>query len=153
MKLTKKQEIFCQEVIKQGSYSDAYRIAYSVKKSTSKTINESASLLMSDPKISARVNELRQMMAEKELYTLEESVKRDLRLIERYEAALDVLEDISSSGRDLEAAERLIKFIGPSGYSSAQERLSKQHGFYERDNKQKQSPLPILTMRLDKDEV
>lgn len=153
MKLTKKQEIFCQEVIKQESYSDAYRIAYSVKKSTSKTINESASRLMSDPNISARVNELRQMMAEKELYTLEESVKRDLRLIERYEAALDVLEDISSSGRDLEAAERLIKFIGPSGYSSAQERLSKQHGFYERDNKQKQSPLPILTMRLDKDEV
>ena len=135
--LTPKQELFCQEYIRTGNKTEAYKIAYSTKNMKSKTINERATRLSNECKISARIDELRQALEEKKLYTLKESVKRDLELIHKYEAALEVLEDINSKNRDIETAERLIKFIGITGYNSAQDRLSKQHGFYEKDNKQK----------------
>lgn len=141
MALTKKQEIFCQEVIKQDTYSGAYRIAYDTKSMSDKQVNEEASLLMKNPKITQRVNELKGMVQDKLLYTIEQSVIRDIKLIERYEASLDVLENDKSTAKEIETAERTIKFIGSNGYNSAQDRLSKQHGFYEKDNIQKNSNL------------
>lgn len=140
MPLTKKQEIFCIEVLKQDTLSDAYRIAYSTKRMSDKQINEEASILHKNPKITQRLKELKQKVEDKELYTLKQSIQRDLRLIERYESALDVLENNKSQKNEIEAAERTIRFIGASGYSNAQDRLSKQHGFFERDNKQKVIP-------------
>lgn len=139
MALTNKQEIFCKEVLKQDTYSDAYRIAYVVKNMTDKQINEEASLLMKNPKVAQRVKELKSKIESKDLYTLEKSIKRDLKLIERYEAALDVLEDLKSKSKDIQAAERTIRYIGVTGYNSAQDRLSKQHGFNEKDNSQSKS--------------
>lgn len=140
MSLTKKQEIFCIEVLKQDTLSDAYRIAYSTKRMTDKQINEEASILHKNPKITQRLKELKQKVEDKELYTLKQSIQRDLKLIERYEAALEILSDSKSKSNKIEAAERTIKFIGASGYSNAQDRLSKQHGFFERDNSQKAIP-------------
>jgi hypothetical protein len=137
MGLTKKQEMFCIEVLKQDSYSDAYRIAYDASRMSNESINVKASELMSSGKISVRVKELRSKVEKKELYTLEQSIKRDIKLIERYESALDVLENDKSDSKQIEAAERTIRYIGSSGYSSAQERLSKQSGWFEKDNKQK----------------
>lgn len=141
MRLTKNQEIFCQEVVKQDTYSAAYRIAYNTSNWTDKSVNEKASQMMADVKILSRVNELRKNLESENLYTLKQSVARDLKLIERYESALDVLENIVALPEEVEAAERMIKFIGASGYSNAQERLSKQHGFFERDNEQKAIPV------------
>lgn len=139
--LTKKQEIFCQEVVKQDSYSAAYRIAYDTSNWTDKSVNEKASQMMADVKILTRVNELKEKVQDKLLYTIEQSVKRDLSLIARYESALDVLENYVSTSKEVETAERTIKFIGANGYNSAQERLSKQHGFFSLDNEQKAIPV------------
>lgn len=62
--LTAKQEKFVQGIIEGKSQAEAYRSAYSTKNMTDKTIWEESSRLMRDPKVSARVNELRsQMMA------------------------------------------------------------------------------------------
>ena len=138
MALTTKQEMFCIEVIKQDTLSAAYRIAYDSKNMSDKTINEKASLLMKEGKITTRVNELRKKVEKKELYTIGESVKRDLNLIRTYESALIVLQDPKAETKEITAAERTIRHIGASGYNSAQERLSKQHGFFEKDNKGKQ---------------
>ena len=137
MALTSKQERFCQEVVKQATYSDAYRIAYDAENMSDETINRKASELMANGKITARVDSLRKRVEDKAIYTVEQSIKRDLSLIERYEGALAVLEDINATSKDIEVAERLIRYIGQSGYSSAQDRISKQSGFYEKDNKQK----------------
>ena len=137
MGLTKKQEIFCYEVIKQPTLSAAYRIAYNAENMKYDSVNTEASQLMKNPKIAKRVQELKKKMEKKQLYTLEESVKRDLNLIQRYESALDVLENKDADKTEIEAAERTIKHIGASGYNSAQERLSKQHGMFDKDNKQK----------------
>lgn len=144
MALTKKQEIFCIEVVKQPTFSAAYRIAYDSENMTDKQINEEASILMKNPKITQRVEQLKLKIESKELYTLQQSIKRDLSLIDRYEAALDVLEDINSDIKSIQAAERTIRFIGSNGYNSAQERLSKQHGFFERDNNQKATVIDLV---------
>tara|TARA_R110000850_G_scaffold87797_1_gene188629 strand:- start:18824 stop:19300 length:477 start_codon:yes stop_codon:yes gene_type:complete len=147
MALTKMQEHFCQEVVKQDTYSAAYRIAYDCSKSTSESINVRASELMANSKIIVRVQELKDKLVNKVLYTLEQSVRRDLKLIERYESALDTLEDDEAIESDLTAAERTIKYIGVTGYNSAQDRLAKQHGFYEKDNNQSKSKSVVLVER------
>jgi phage terminase small subunit len=147
MALTKKQEHFCQEVVKQDTYSAAYRLAYDCSNWLDKSVNEKASQMMSDVKILTRVNELKDKLVDKVLYTLEASVKRDLKLIERYEKALDTLEDDNSKESDLTAAERTIRYIGVTGYNSAQDRLAKQHGFYEKDNNQSKNKSVVLVER------
>ena len=59
MKLTPKQEKFVKSIVLDGmNYSDAYRNAYNAEKMSDKTINESASRLLADPKVTARIKEL-----------------------------------------------------------------------------------------------
>ena len=136
MSLTPKQEKFCQQYVKTGNKSEAYRSS----RMKPETINRKAVELFENGNISARVEELKNNLEKENLYTLKKSVERDVALIERYESALDVLENDKSTEQEITIAERLIKYIGVQGYNSAQERLSKQHGFFEKDNKQKALP-------------
>lgn len=55
MNLTEKQERFCQEYIKTGNKSDAYRIAYDTEKMKPNTINRKSYELFKTEKISARI--------------------------------------------------------------------------------------------------
>jgi len=56
-KLTGKQELFCQNVLKGMDQTAAYRASgYSTDKSTDKTVWELASRLFANPKVSARIN-------------------------------------------------------------------------------------------------
>lgn len=146
MGLTKKRENFALLVATGKSLSDAYRQAYSCDNPNAKSVHELASTLNSDIKVSSRIEELREVIIDKvidnRLYTLEQSVKRDLKMIERYEAALEVLDNPESDDKAIERANRTIRHIGASGYNSAQERLSKQHGFYEADNRQRTDTKP-----------
>ena len=64
IKLTKKREIFCKEYVKLDDASAAYRIAYSTSKMKDKTVNEAASRLLKDSKVSARVGELQKIAAD-----------------------------------------------------------------------------------------
>lgn len=58
--LTAKQELFAQSIaLEDMNKSDAYRSAYNTKGMSDKTINEKASLLASQDKIRARIQELR----------------------------------------------------------------------------------------------
>lgn len=60
MKLTAKQEKFAQEFILKGIASEAYRIAYPTSlKWPDRTVHSKASLLLSNGKVLARVEELR----------------------------------------------------------------------------------------------
>lgn len=74
--LTGKQEAFCQAIAAGKSQSDAYRLAYAVRAGTSAgTIAASASRLMADPKIAARIAEIRNIMAEAIAWTRDDSAK------------------------------------------------------------------------------
>ena len=75
MALTAKQEKFAQCVADGMTQADAYRASYSAEKMADKTIWEKASALMADGKVPARVDELRQALADRLLWAREDSVK------------------------------------------------------------------------------
>lgn len=68
--LTPKQEAFCLAYIETGNASEAYRRAGYSTNATAKTINEAASRLLADSKISARVASVQQIAAERALVSV-----------------------------------------------------------------------------------
>ena len=75
--LTPKQESFALAVASGMTQSDAYRKAFNVRPNTkTDSINQAASKLMADPKISSRVQELRKPVADKAMITLESHITR-----------------------------------------------------------------------------
>lgn len=143
-KLTPKQEKFCQEYLELGSKTEAYKKAYSTARMKSETVNRNAHELLKRNKIATRVKQLRKFILDEKLYVVKESIKRDLKLLNKYEGALDVLQDQYSEDVAVKIAERTLKFIGIHGYSSTQDRLSKQLGFFEKDNSQKRSSEVVI---------
>lgn len=76
MALTPKQERFAQLVAEGKTQADAYRGAFDTKPTTKpETIQNSAYKLMTDPDISARVEELRKPIIESVGITLESHLK------------------------------------------------------------------------------
>lgn len=76
MNLTPKQEAFAQLVAKGKTQSDAFREAgYSTNSKKKKVIWEEASTLASNPKVNKRIDELKQTLVKKNLWTKEMSVK------------------------------------------------------------------------------
>ena len=73
--LTANQENFVQNIIQGMSQADAYRSAYPNQRMTDKTIWESASKLMSNPKVSARLKELRDQLAKPSIMSAQERLE------------------------------------------------------------------------------
>ena len=84
--LTAKQDKFVNCIIEGMSQADAYRSAYNTSRMTDKTIHESASKLMADPKISTRVAELREKMTSKSIMTAQERMEWLTELINNADA-------------------------------------------------------------------
>ena len=74
MALTHKQEAFAQAVASSMNQSDAYRAAYRAGNMKAATIQSKASILMADGKVRARVDSLKQELANKCLWTREQSI-------------------------------------------------------------------------------
>ena len=73
--LTPKQEKFAQCVASGMTQADAYREAFGQGKYTDKTLIETASKLIATPNVNARVKLLQNELANKALWTREESVQ------------------------------------------------------------------------------
>jgi phage terminase small subunit len=86
VKLTAKQEAFAQAIADGLGQADAYRMAYDAEGMKDSTVYSKASIMMNDGKIRARVDELKAMVVEKQLWTREMSVKG---LIQAYRIAQD----------------------------------------------------------------
>ena len=86
VKLTAKQEAFAQAIADGLGQADAYRVAYDAEGMKDSTVYSKASIMMNDGKIRARVDELKSMVVEKQLWTREMSVKG---LIQAYRIAQD----------------------------------------------------------------
>lgn len=96
--LTAKQEAFVQNIIQGMSQADAYRSAYPNQRMSDKTIWESASKLMANPKVITRLTELREqlanekiMSAQKRMEWLTKVIKDDYEKTENKIKALDIL--------------------------------------------------------------
>jgi hypothetical protein len=86
IKLTAKQEAFAQAIADGLGQADAYRMAYDTEGMADSTIYPKASRMLNEGKIRARVDELKAMVVEKQLWTREMSVKG---LIQAYRIAQD----------------------------------------------------------------
>lgn len=101
--LTPKQEKFVQGIIEGKSQADAYRSAYSAKNMSDNAIYREASLLMSSPKITQRLNELRQDMITPAIMSAQERLKWLTNLIEN---------DDETTADKLKACEIMNKMTG-----------------------------------------
>ena len=70
-KLTPKQEKFCQVFIETGNASESYRQAYDAESMKESTINRTAVELLGNRKITARLDGLRGIHAEKHNITID----------------------------------------------------------------------------------
>ena len=75
VKLTAKQETFCQGIADGLGQADSYRAAYDAEGMKDNTIYPLASKLMKNDKVAARISELRESVQEKQLWSREMSVK------------------------------------------------------------------------------
>lgn len=73
--LTAKQENFVQNIIQGMSQAEAYRSAYPNQRMTDKTIWETASKLMNNPKVITRLTELRNELAKPSIMTAQERLE------------------------------------------------------------------------------
>lgn len=84
IRLTAKQEAFCQAYIKTDDKSEAYRISYNCSKLTAKSINELASKLSKNTKVASRIEQLRkkvEIIAEKKFNITAEEMLRHLNVL------------------------------------------------------------------------
>ena len=73
--LTQKQEEFVKNIIDGKSQAEAYRNSYNAKNMSDNAIYREASLLMSNPKIAQRIQELRDQMAKPTIMTAQERLE------------------------------------------------------------------------------
>ncbi len=74
-KLTPKQEGFCQDYIKTGSQTRAYKLNYNVKNMLPASINNKAYELRTNVDVTSRINELQERVAKKFEVTVESLTK------------------------------------------------------------------------------
>lgn len=98
MTLTAKQEKFAQSIADGLNQSDAYRAAYSAGNMKPDVVNVKASQLASGGKVKVRVKELREELANKSLWTREQSVA----------VLVEVIGDLESRGGDKISAVKVL---------------------------------------------
>lgn len=104
--LTPKQEQFAQNVASGKTQADAYRAAFNASKMKAETIQQSASRLMADRKVSARVKELREQVANRHLWTREDSVR--------------VLREVAGSEKGSERVQAIKELNAMHGFNAPQ---------------------------------
>lgn len=73
--LTAKQEAFVQNIIQGMSQADAYRSAYPNQRMSDKTVWETASKMMANPKVITRLEELRNELATPAIMTAQKRLE------------------------------------------------------------------------------
>ena len=86
--LTEKQEQFVRNILEGMNQADAYRSAYPNQKMTDKTIWETASKLMKNPKVTARLSELRNELAKPSIMSAQERLEWLTELIQSEEVSI-----------------------------------------------------------------
>jgi phage terminase small subunit len=75
-KLTLKQTTFCEYYIETGNASEAYRRAYDASRMKDETINERASRLLKEYKVSTRIEQIQKELRDKSDITKDEILSR-----------------------------------------------------------------------------
>ena len=75
MRLTDKQEKFCQEFVKLSNASEAYRQAYDTSRMKPASVNRKAKELTDNVKIASRLEELREELRERYKLTVDDLIQ------------------------------------------------------------------------------
>ena len=142
MSLTAKQEKFCQEYLSHGNKSEAYRLAYDAENMSEEAVHVEAQKVFNYPKVSLRITELEEEQRNTFNHTLQDSLRLDFELIEKYRACLEVLENSEAETKEIEVAKRTMAHIGVKAYNGAMDRIAKKMGFFGKHNEQKHLPKP-----------
>ena len=70
--LTFKQEEFAKKIVEGLNQADAYRSAYNAENMSDNAVYREASLLVANPKIAQRINELREVLSKDTIMTAQE---------------------------------------------------------------------------------
>ena len=135
MNLTEKQERFCQEYIKLGNKSDAYRIAYNTEKMKSTTINNKSYELFKTDKISARIGLLQEKVEEKHDVSKDWIINQLKNIIAKSSQA-EMITD-SQGGNSGE-----FKYDS-SGVNKALDTLNKMMGYYAAEKREHSGELAV----------
>lgn len=165
MKLTVKQEKFCQEYIKSGNKTEAYRLAYSTKNMKPSTVNRKAFELFTDGKVTARIQQLEEEIAERNKVTIDELIKSLAEMVR-----FDIGDFYDDNGQFLpvkqmpKRARMMIESLDVQEFFGdgkvvghvkkvrtvkkldAIEKLMRHLGGYEVDNRQKESVVKIINL-------
>jgi len=160
--LTNKQEAFVIAYLRLTNATEAYRIAYNTGKMTAKSVNETASRLLKNSKVAARLAELAKPAAEQAQMTVDRTVRETGRVAFLDPARLygpdgllksipDMDEDTRAAIASFEVEEIRVNgdVIGRTkkvklwDKNSALDKAMRYHGLFERDNMQKPAPQPV----------
>ena len=146
-KLTRNQELFCQEIVRGTSQADAYRTAYNTKNMKAAAIYVEACRLVDNPNIALRISALAKLTEQDFVIEVSDLLKEAARV------AFSDVRNIMKGGKllrpdqlDEDTARAIsgVKFNkdGSIEYkfwdkNSAVERLFKHKGLFAIDNKQK----------------
>ena len=103
--LTIKQESFCQEYLKKGSASEAYRGVYNARNMKVETIHRKAAELMANGKVTARIEELQSRIRKDNKITLDRQVEGYLKLIDQAQI------EISEPSQKINAITRIMALL------------------------------------------
>lgn len=140
MALTPKQEKFCQEYIKCGNASEAYRQAYDCGNMQTKTINRRALELLDNGMITARVKTLNEEIKSKAIASAEE-IQETLTKLLRGEIQEECV-TVEGIGEGCSEARIIKKQVTPKDRIKAGETLAKMRGYF--DIKIKIDNVPII---------
>lgn len=91
--LTPKQELFAQKYLETGNASEAYRQSYDAGNMKPETVNRTAKELLDNPKIAARLNELKDLQLKRHNVTIDRVIAEYAKL-----AFLDIRKAFDSEG-------------------------------------------------------
>lgn len=136
MKLTIKQEKFCQEYINTGNASEAYRRSYNASKMKDEVIAVKASELLKTGNVSVRVKELKVQMTQKFEVTREKLGKMLLDRAELVEKMQELAKKEKLTATEENQYMRLLMLLKASDGNKAIDLLSKMFGLNEPDKQE-----------------
>jgi phage terminase small subunit len=134
--LTPKQEQFCLKYIELGNASEAYRQSYDAENMKPETVNREAFALLENPKITTRINELKDGHLKRHEVTIDRVLAEyaklaflDIRKAFDEEGNLKPIheldDDTAAAIAGLEVDKRVSSFVGEDGKPVAESHLHK----------------------------
>jgi phage terminase small subunit len=157
-RLTPKQEAFALAYCRQMNASDAYREAYHARNMNPKTINEAASRLLKNSKVSARIAELKVpailaagLSTERTLREIARVAYADPRRLFRADGTLVPIVELDEDAAAMIAAVEVdevgrVTRLRLWDKNAALEKAMRHLGLYERDNTQRSENLSLQVL-------